>query len=142
MTILFTKLISELKNIQTCVARTLQYIYEVELRLAGFKFDSLEVEFRASTVQDDLKFQQALEIKIRNLRQLRMDGLISQDTYADELGYEKPHQQNPVVPFAPDKSTGDPNLDAEKKRVREKSKDTSDRRSRDRDKPRGTIKPK
>lgn len=138
ITIVFTKLLSELANIQLAVAHVLEQACELELRLAGFKFNTLEIEFKASTIQDDLKLQQAQEIKIRNLRQLRMDGIISQDQYADALNIEKPYKQEPVVPFAPAKSTGDPNLDAEKKAVREKSKDASDRRVRDKNKPQGT----
>lgn len=134
VTVIFTKLISELKNIQSAVKKVLEHTYELELRLRGYQFKKLQVIFNPSTIQDDLKFQQAIEIKIRNYRQLRMDGIISQDKYADALGYDKPHQQEPVVPFMPEKSTGDPNLDAEKKRVREKSKDASDRRVRDKNK--------
>lgn len=137
ITVIFTKLLSELKNIQICAAHILQFIYEFEFRLAGFEFKNLEVEFKASTIQDDLKLEQALEIKIRNLRQLRMDGIIDQDQYADELGYEDPAEDEPIVPFAPEKTTGDPNLDAQKKAVREKSKDKSDRRVRDKNKPQG-----
>lgn len=135
ITIIFNKLISELKNIQLSVAEAIKFMYDLELRLAGYKFNKLEVVFNPSTVQDDLKMQQAQEIKIRNARQKRMDNIISQDQYADELGYEKPNGQEPVVPYAPQKaSTGDPNLDAQKKAVREKSKDHSDKTSRDRKK--------
>lgn len=142
ITIIFTKLLSELKNIQICIAAQLEFIYKLELRLAGFKFESLSVEFKPSTIQDDLKIQQGLEIKIRNLRQLLMDGIIDMEDYADELGYEKPARDEPLVPLNPEPTTGDPNIDAQKKAVREKSKDKSDRRSRDRKKSQGTIKPK
>lgn len=134
VTVVFTKLLSELKNVQSAVKKVLEYAYEMELRLQGYKFKYLEVTHYPSTIADDLKFQQAFEIKIRNFRQLAMDGIISQEQYADALGYDKPHQKTPVVPYAPVKSTGDPNLDAEKKRVREKSKDVSDRRVRDKNK--------
>lgn len=140
VTVVFTKLLAELKNVQAPVGKIFEHAYELEFRLRGYKFKSLKVVFNPSTVQDDLKFQQAKEIKIRNARQLRMDGVIDQDTYADEIGYDKPAQQEPVVPFAPEKSTGDPNLDAQKKAVREKSKDKSDRTVRDKNKPQGTVK--
>lgn len=134
VTVIFTKLISELKNIQGAIKKTLEHAYELEFRLMGYQFKDLEVKFNPSTIQDDLKTQQAIEIKIRNARQKRMDGIITQDQYADELGYDKPASQEPVVPFMPEKTTGDPNLDAEKKKVREKSKDTSDKKVREKNK--------
>lgn len=137
ITIIFTKLIAELTNIQLSVGKMIEHAYTMELRLAGFQFRKLTVKFNASTIQDDLKMQQAAEIKIRNNRQLRMDGIISQDQYADNMNIDKPHQQEPVVPFAPVKSTGDPNLDAQKKSVREKSKDVSDKRVRAKNRPQG-----
>lgn len=137
-TVLFTKLLSEQVNIQANLKKVLKDVYTLHFRLRGKKFKWLDIEFNPSTILDALKNQQAQEIKIRNLRQLRMDGIISQDEYAEGLGLDKPHQQEPVVPFMPEKSTGDPNLDAEKKKVREKSKDTSDKRVRDKNKPQGT----
>ena len=140
ITIIFTKLLSELKNAQICAATVLEDICTLELRLAGFKFNGLKVNFNASTIQDDYKMMQAQEIKIRNLHQLLCDGQIDMEQYADMMGFEKPAKKEPVVPLEPVKSTGDPNLDAQKKQVREKSKDTSDRRTRDTAKPQGTKK--
>lgn len=136
ITIIFTKLISELKNIQIAVASVLQDLYALELRLAGYTFNTLDVVFDPSTVQDDLKMQQAQEIKVRNNRQMRMDGLISQDTYASNMGLDKAHQQTPVVPYAPNKPTsGDPSADAQSKAAREKKKDVSDKKVRAKNKP-------
>lgn len=136
VTVVFTKLLSELKNIQSPVAKILEHACSLHLRLKGYSFKDIRITFNASTVQDDLKMQQAQEIKIRNKRQLRMDGIIDQDKYADELGYDKPFKQEPIVPFAPAKgSTGDPNIDAQKKAVREKEKDASDRKVRDKNRP-------
>jgi hypothetical protein len=141
ISIIFTKLLSELKNIQICVATQLKFFYEMELRLAGFDFKSLEVEFNPSTIQDDLKMNQSQEIKIRNLRQQRMDGIITQDQYAQALGHEKAAQQEPVVPFAPVKEgSGDPAADAQSKAAREKKKDASDRQVRSKNKPQGAKK--
>lgn len=142
ITIIFTKILSQLVNVQLTVAEVLEFIYTLELRFAGFKFKTLKAVFKKSTIMDDLKLQQALEIKIRNLHQLLCDGIINLEQYAEKLDYEKPAEKEPVVPLNPIESTGDPNLDQQKKKVREKSKDTSDRRSRDRNKPQGTVKPK
>lgn len=136
ITIIFTKLISELKNIQIAVAAVLADAYALDLRMAGFVFNTLDVQFDASTITDDLKMQQAQEIKGRNNRQMRMDGLISQDQYAAMQGLDKAHQQDPVVPYAPVKpSSGDPNADAQSKAARERKKDVSDKKVREKNKP-------
>lgn len=141
ITIVFTKLLSELKNIQISVAAQLEFMFEMELRLAGYDFKYCKAEFEPSTIQDDLKIQQAREIKIRNARQLRMDGIIDQDQYADEMGYDEAAEDEPVVPFAPVKEgTGDPAVDAQQKAAREKSKDASDRKVRAKNKPQGAKK--
>lgn len=145
ITVIFTKLISELRNVQSIVSKVLKYFYELELRLAGFNFDTLSVEFKPSTIQDDLKLQQAIEIKIRNAHQLWVDGIISKDQYARLVGEEKAHNQKTPEQIAEamkPAGTGDPNLDAQKKQVREKSKDASDRKVREKNKPGSATKQK
>jgi hypothetical protein len=135
VTILFTKMLSQLTNIQNLVKENLEYGYSLHLKLKGFKFKYLDVEFNKSTITDDLKYQQAMEIKGRILRVLRMDGIISQDQYADGMGYKKPYQQEPVVPFVVNQDPGG----VQKKQKREDGKDRSDRKGTDKKKPQGTI---
>lgn len=124
--IVFTKMLSQLTNIQSIIAANLKFGYNLELRLAGFKFENLRVEFEPSTITDDLKYQQAQEIKIRNVIAKYGQGIISQQQSADELGYDKPDSEEPRV--LPDKQ-------AELDQKREKDKDASDRKSREKDKP-------
>jgi hypothetical protein len=130
MSVTFSKMLSQLTNIQKTVSLALEYGLALELRLAGFKFDYLSIKFNPSTITDDLKFQQAREIKLRNLMAEYDQGIISQDKFADQLGYEKPDQQKPRVVrdknvMAPgSKKEGDASRDAK-----------SERRSRDRSKP-------
>src|SRR5690606_4100421 len=69
-TILFTKLLAEQVNVQANVKKVLEDLYTLELRLRGYNFKYLKVKFNPSTILDDLKNQQAQEIKIRNARQL------------------------------------------------------------------------
>ena len=95
ITVIFTKLISQLKNIQALIKCNLEYGYALELRLAGFNFNVLHVEFNPSTALDELKAQQADEIKIRNQNALYLDGIISQEQYAHNMGYETPNQPEP-----------------------------------------------
>lgn len=133
--IIFTKLLSQLSNIQMIVSSFLEFGYKLELRLAGFPttfVNSLSVEFKPSTISDDLKTQQSGEIKRRNLQADYNQGIISQDTFAELLGYEKADQKEPrEVKTEPGADGNDP----KKKEDREKDKDDSDRRVRDKKKP-------
>lgn len=97
MGIVFMKMLSELKNIQTIVKENLEFGYALELRLAGYKFDYLTVQFNRSTIQDDLKYQQSEEIKVRNTKDKLLLGIIDLNQAADELGYEAPAESKPVV---------------------------------------------
>ena len=136
ITVLFTKVIASITSIQRLVAEQLEFGLTLALRLKGYKFDHLKIEFDKSTITDDLKWQQAQEIKIRNQRVLYGDGIISQETYADSITGQAPDQKEPRVPLNADKVVGD-EVDRQK---REKGKDKSDRKGRDKSAPRGTIK--
>ena len=95
ITIVFTKLLSQLNTIQQMVAACWEYGYALELRLAGYKFKTLKVEFNPSTALDELKYQQAEEIRIRNYNQLYADGIINIQQYAQGVGYERADQEEP-----------------------------------------------
>jgi hypothetical protein len=128
--IVFTKMLSQLSNIQLMLSSMLEFGYGLELKLAGYDFKTIKVIWNASTITDDLKAQQGKEIKIRNLSKLWVDGVISKDTYADEMGYEEPDNDNPpILPGATDETPK-----AKKKEKREGDKDKSDRKVRDKNK--------
>lgn len=131
ITIVFTKMLSQLKNIQLQVKSILEFGYTLHLLLRGYPVKNLTVEFNPSTITDDLKMQQAEEIKIRNGRTKYADGIISLEQYADELGYEKPDQKEPRAPIDPDGAMAKEKAAQD----REKKKDDSDRRSRDKKAP-------
>lgn len=141
MSIIFMKLLSELKNIQNLVKNNLEFGYALELRLAGFIFDTLEVRFNRSTIQDDLKYQQAEEIKIRNVKDKMVLGIIDQDQAADELGYEVPAHPEPMVSWEVVAGGSDPKeegleTDKTKKKADTKKKKTaSDKKVRSKNKP-------
>lgn len=129
--IMLSKLISQLKNIQMAVAYILEFIYRLELQLAGFDVKGLKVSFNSSTISDELKVQQGLEYKIRNLQALYNQGIINQQQFAWSMGYDKPAEEEPL----PD-PTLDPGLsDSASKRKRENDKDASDRKTRDKNRP-------
>lgn len=136
VTILFTKMIAQLTNIQDIVKDNLEYGYKLALTLGGYKFKNLKVSFNRSTIQDDLKFQQADEIKIRNCVVKYQYGLISLEQMADELGYLKPDQKEPRI----DINNDDPIGDASRKKSREDDKNKSDRKGTEKKNPQGKVK--
>lgn len=125
MSIIFTKMLSQLVNAQDLVRTFLEYGYELELTLAGYSKVNLSVEFKPSTITDELKYQQAMEYKIRNIENKYNMGVISQQQKAEELGYDKPDVDKPRAPIA----------DSAAKQNREADKDKSDRKTRDKNKP-------
>lgn len=135
ITVIFIKMLSELKNVQNILSTNLEYGYSLELLLAGFKFDSLYVEFNRSTIQDDLKYQQAEEIKVRNIIQKFIMGIISMDQAADELDYEKPDQAKPRVPLEVLAGKSGPAGAAQSKTTTQKKKTASDKKVRSKNKP-------
>lgn len=95
ITVIFAKLLAQLGNIQKLVAANLEFGYDLELRLAGFQFNHLNVTFNAPTALDKLKAEQADEIKVRNLNALYNAGIISQEQFAHAMGYAEPSELEP-----------------------------------------------
>lgn len=135
ITVVFTKLISELKNTQNMIRANLEFGYKLELTLAGFNFKYLKVVFNPSTLQDYLKFQQAEEIKIRNILMKRLMGIISQDSAADEMGYEEPDQEDALVDWEILAGGSTPTDEAGQEDTKQKKKDASDKKVRKKNKP-------
>lgn len=140
--VIFTKMLSQLKNVQEILVQGLIMGYRMELELAGFDFKEIYVEFMASTITDDLKIQQGIEIKQRNMRNMWLDGIISQNTYASEMGYDKADTGRNVVKLhgPNDKPVTPVGKTPEGKEKREKDKDKSDRTGRDKVNPQPTRK--
>lgn len=130
--ILLSKMISQLRNIQMLLKYTLEFLYTLELRLAGYNNKGVVVTFGTSTISDELKVQQGIEYKIRNLVSLYNQGIISQEEFAWSMGYEKPDQKEPRQIEEPE-GVSSPQ-DSAKKQKREADKDTSDRKTRDKNK--------
>jgi hypothetical protein len=128
--IMLSKLISQLKNIQMMVKFALEFLYSLELRLAGMPNKGIEVVFGTSTISDEIKVQQAQEYKIKNVISKYQQGLISQDQAAWELGYTKPDQPEPRV----SDDNGEGGVETPD-RKREADKDKSDRKTRDKNNP-------
>lgn len=123
-----SKMISQLKNLQSIVGYVLTFLYSLELRLAGFDNKGITITWGTTTVTDDVKIQQARQYKIQNLDLLYKAGIISQYQYAWEMGYDSPDQDEPRVSLEATDGT-DPQQ-ATKKKQRQDDKNQSARRSR------------
>lgn len=133
MSIVFTKLLSQMRNIQEILSSNLKMGYLLELQLAGFVITNadLNIVFSASTITDDLKMQQALEIKQRIAKALFIDGIISKEEYAEICGYTKPYSEEPVIPYDQQEGRG---TDQQQKEKDAASKTKSERKTREKDK--------
>lgn len=129
--ITLSKLLSQLKNLQMLVSYVLDFIYSLELRLAGFNNKGITIQWYPATVSDDVKIQQARQYKQQNLHALLVDGIISSSQYAQEMGYDQPDQEEPRVSLE-DQEGVKPEIENDK---RQADKSTSDRRTRDKNKP-------
>lgn len=125
MSIIFTKMLSQLANVQDLIRANLEYGYMLELTLAGFSNVTLTIEFEPSTITDELKYQQGQEYKIRNIENKYLMGVIGQQQKAEELGYDKPDQKESRAPL---------DASGKEKTEREQDKDKSDRKGRDKSK--------
>lgn len=133
--IMLSKMISQLKNIQMIVSYVLVRLYSLELRLAGFNNKGIKIDWATSTVSDEVKIQQGRQYKIQNLDLLYKAGIIGQDQYAWEMGYDSPDQDEPRVSLEDQFSKNTDPQEGTKKKQRQDDKNQSARRSRDKNNP-------
>ena len=136
--VMLSKMISQLKNIQMIVGYVLDFLYSLELRLAGFNNKGIKITWAASTVSDDVKVQQAQQYKIQNNDLLYKAGIISQDQYAWNMGYDSPSEKEPRVSLEDQYGNNMGNQDPQegtKKKQRQEDKNQSARRTRDKNNP-------
>lgn len=95
--VILVKTIAQTINFQKTVGAFLRELFLMELLLAGYRVTSLEVRFEKAMIGDKLKEEQARTIQIDNAVKLRNEGIINQQQVAEELGYEKPDQEEPPV---------------------------------------------
>jgi hypothetical protein len=125
-----SKMISQLSNIQDIVAYVLDFLYSLELRLAGFNNKGITINWATTTVTDDVKVQQARQYKIQNLDLLYKAGIISQYQYAWEMGYDAPDEDEPRISLEDQNGVNNDPQEVTKKKQRQDDKNQSARRSR------------
>ena len=132
--VVLSKMISQLKNLQMVVSYVLEFLYSLELRLAGFNNKGMRITWKTSTIADDVKVQQANQYKIQNMDLMYKAGIISQNQYAWEMGYDSPDQPEPRVSLEAPGANSDPQ-EVTKKKQRQDDKNQSARRTRDKNNP-------
>jgi len=132
ISIIFTKLLAQLKDIQNIASTTLEYGFTLELLLAGYNPDGIKVTFDPSTLTDSLKKAQTDEINARVLHQLYADGVIELDDYARGMGFDQASQKEPRLPLE-STPTDTPDDRAKKDNVNKTNRE-SDKKVRDKKK--------
>ena len=124
-------LLAQLKNIQRTIGYVLEFLYNLELTLAGFNPKGITITWYPATVSDDVKIQQANQYKVQNLNALYRDGIISLQQYAQAMGYDTPDQDEPRVPIDKQVGNGKQLIDGD---ADKNTKNKSARRQRDKSK--------
>ncbi len=111
--VILAKMTTQVGNYQKLVASYLEDLFLLDLQLAGYPIVSIEVEFEPAMIGDKLRDEQTRTAQLTNLTTLYKQGIIGQQTFATEAGYEKPELEEPaavVIPIDPNKvPPADPN---------------------------------
>ena len=97
--VVLAKMATQLGNYQNLVAAAYEFAFDLELRMAGYKYAWLKIKFDKVLLGDKLKEAQARGEEIDNAAKLYAMGMISQDGAAQELGYEEADVPEPRAPF-------------------------------------------
>lgn len=106
--VILAKMTTQIKSYQYIVTTFLEKVFLMDLQLAGFPINHLDVEIDPPLVSDKLKDAQAIKAELENLKVLYSQGIIDQNQFAVEAGYEKPAEEeprkvvNPLIPIAED----------------------------------------
>lgn len=129
--IMLSKMISQLRNMQMACSFALEFLYSLELQLAGFSPKGVKVVFNSTTISDEVKVQQGMQFKVQNYQSLFNQGIINQKQFAWAFGYEKPAEEEPRMEMINPGGAGDVD-DGIKKKERKDQKTDGERSSRDR----------
>ncbi len=94
--VLLQIMVAQTQTMQQIVAEFLSFARLMELRLAGFNVNKVTTVFAPPLPGDEIKNEQARQLRISNARELYNQGIISQTQYAQELGYDSPFLPAPV----------------------------------------------
>lgn len=95
--VILAKMLSQVGDYQTVVDKFFEHLYLIELRLAGFSPGYVEVKSEPPMISDKSKEEEARTKQITNVKTVRDMGIISQETAANELGYDKPDSDGDIT---------------------------------------------
>ena len=93
--VILAKMTTQVGNYQKIVETFLEDVFLLELQLAGYAIENIEIEFEPPMITDGTKKQVARKALIENLKTEYNQGIISQEVVAQELGREAPDQEEP-----------------------------------------------
>lgn len=100
--VLLAKLGNQVRNYQKLVANFLSDMFYIHLNLKGYPVEFVKVEFEPAMIGDSERENRAYGLKLDNLSKLYNQGIIDQNQYAQEAGYEKPAEKEPKQTLDPD----------------------------------------
>lgn len=106
--VILAKTTTQVRNYQKIIETYLEDLFLLELQLAGYAIDNIEIYCDPPMIGDQLRDEEAREKKIANLNAEYQQGIISQEVRAQELGREKPDQEEPRPIVVPNIGGGDP----------------------------------
>ena len=126
VTVIFTKMLSQLGNVQLHASSIIERGIWFELMMNNIPVKKVELKWKPSTIVDQVKEGQTEEYKVKNSRTLYADGIISLDGYARRMGYEQADQKKPRADIDPDKVQ----KDSDQKDADGKKDNAADRKTR------------
>lgn len=94
--VILAKMTTQVVNYQQIVASFLETAFLLDLQLAGYSVKRVFVEFDKPMIGDRGKEEEARAKQLDNLSKLYNQGIIDQNQFAAEAGYEKPAHPEPL----------------------------------------------
>lgn len=93
--VVYSKMISQLANVQRMVANSMEFGWGLDFLLAGLPAD-VKIAFKASQALSNLQEAQAKMVEIANAEALYQGGVVDQQEKANLLGYPVPAEDAPL----------------------------------------------
>lgn len=103
--VLLAKLGNQVRNYQKLVASFLEDVVLTHLKLSGYDIKSVGLEFAPAMIGDEVRDATAYNMRLTNLEKLFDQGIINQQQFALEAGYEEAAEEEPRVKRGADINT-------------------------------------
>ncbi|PIR19831.1 MAG: hypothetical protein COV45_09260 [Deltaproteobacteria bacterium CG11_big_fil_rev_8_21_14_0_20_47_16] len=97
--VVYEKMLSIITNYQRTVRCVLEYGYKLHLTLLGIDYKNLWIEFEPSKSLSAERDETTYATKLANLKSLYDQGIIDQNQFAQEAGYDRPAELGPRSPL-------------------------------------------